>query len=68
MDSGMGLDLARYHIADMLRDAEEERLNRLLPKRERTGAIDAVGFRARIARLVGGLAALRPGGPRHAGA
>ena len=67
MDSGVLLDLAKYHIADLLKEAEMDRLNQLLPKPERTGAIDAVGFRARIARLRDNLPVLRSGGPRPAG-
>lgn len=67
MDSGVLLDLAKLHISDLLKEAEQDRLNQLLPKTERTGAIDAVGFRARIARLRGSLPALRSGGPRPAG-
>jgi hypothetical protein len=68
MDSGMALELAKYHIADLHREAEQERLARQLPKRERNGAIDAVGFRARIGRLLGGFPPLRSGGPSTAGA
>jgi len=67
MDSGMGMELAKYHIADMLRDAERNRLGRQ-QKGDRSGAIDAVGFRTRIARLLGSFPALGSGGPRPVGA
>jgi hypothetical protein len=68
MDSGMHLELAKFHIADMLREAEQDRLARQVRKPDRSNSIDAVGFRARIARLLGGVPAIHAGGPRAAGA
>jgi hypothetical protein len=66
MDSGMTLELAKYHIADLLREAEQDRLARQVQKRDRAGAIDAVGFRERLSRLLGGFPSSHPSGPRTA--
>ena len=68
MDSGMSLMLAKCHIADLLREAEQDRLARQVGKAERSGAIDAVGFRERLARLLGGFPPLSSGGFRWASA
>ena len=67
MDSGMGLDLAKYRIADLLREAEQDHLARQLRQANR-GAIDAVGLRERIGRLLGTFPTLGANGPKPAGA
>jgi hypothetical protein len=46
-------DLARLRIAEDLRQAERERLVREAGSTRRGGAIDAMPFRDRIARLFG---------------
>jgi hypothetical protein len=61
----MTLELAKYHIADMLRDAEQDRLARQVRK-DRAGSIDAVGFRERLSRLLAGFPAIHSSGPRQA--
>jgi hypothetical protein len=64
----MGLELAKYHIADLLKEAEQNRLARQIQKAERSGAIDATGFRERFSRLLSGFPPVRSSGPRTAGA
>ncbi len=66
MDSGVTLDLAKYHIADLLREAEQDRLAKQVQKAERAGAIDAVGFRERLSRLLAGFPPVSSSGPRTA--
>jgi hypothetical protein len=63
----MNLDLAKYHIADLMREAEQDRLARQLRQAD-SPVIDAVGLRERIGRLLGGFPALRANGPKPAGA
>ena len=67
MDSGMTLDLAKFHIADLMRDAEQDRLARQLRQASHP-TIDAVGFRERIGRLLGSFPTLRDDSPKPAGA
>jgi hypothetical protein len=63
----MNLDLAKLHIADMLREAEQNRLARELRQAD-SPVIDAIALRDRAGRLLGRLQALRPNRPRAAGA
>jgi len=61
-------DLNKLHINDMLREAEQLRLNRQLGAPKHEGSIDAVSFRQRISRLVRDLPAVHIGGSRPASA
>lgn len=49
-------ELAKLKIAEDLRMAERERMVRRAADDRDSGAIDAVGFRDRVARLFGGSA------------
>ena len=66
MDSGMSFELNKLHIADLHREADQARLARLIPKAQRTSSIDAVGFRARIARRLGTFRPIGAGGQNPA--
>ncbi len=63
MDTIMRLDHAKHRMDDLREEAERDRLVQQY-KTNRAGAIDAVGFRARIARLIGAVPPLGSGGPR----
>jgi len=67
--AGMAYDLAKLHINELLRDAEQERLAKQAAagRHAGLGPIDASAFRERLSRLIGGLP-LVPAGPRPAGA
>jgi hypothetical protein len=53
MHPDIAYDLAKLKIAEDLRIAERERLVRQAGRRRQSGAIDAVSFRDRVARLFG---------------
>jgi len=53
MHPDIAYDLAKLKIAEDLRTAERERLVRQAGRRRDSGAIDAVAFRDRVARLFG---------------
>jgi hypothetical protein len=53
MHPDIAYDLAKLKIAEDLRIAERERLIRQAGRRRDSGAIDAVTFRDRVARLFG---------------
>jgi hypothetical protein len=53
MHPDIAYDLAKLKIAEDLRIAERERLIRQAGRRRDSGAIDAVSFRDRVARLFG---------------
>src|SRR6266508_481163 len=53
MHPDIAYDLAKLKIAEDLRAAERERLIRQAGRRRDSGAIDAVAFRDRVARLFG---------------
>jgi hypothetical protein len=67
MDTIMRLDLAKDRMARLVSEAERERLVREF-KIDRNGTIHTIGFRTRIARLMGNVPPLGTGGPRPAGA
>jgi hypothetical protein len=53
MHPDIAYDLAKLKIAEDLRIAERERLVRQAGSHRHSGAIDAVSFRDRVARLFG---------------
>jgi hypothetical protein len=53
MHPDIAYDLAKLKIAEDLRIAERERLVRQAGSQRNSGAIDAVSFRDRVARLFG---------------
>ncbi len=61
-------ELAKLRIAEDLRQAEHERLVRRAGASRSSGAIDAVPFRERIARLFGTAWPAARGGAAQAGA
>ena len=63
MDTIMRLDQAQHRMAELREEAERDRLVQQY-RTNRAGAIDAVGFRARIARLIGVIPPLGSGSPR----
>jgi hypothetical protein len=67
--AGMAYELAKLHIDDLLREAEQERLAKQAAAGRRAGLdpVDAVGFRERLSRLISALPVV-PSGPRPAGA
>ena len=68
MDSGMTYELAKYHIADLQREADQDRLAGQIRRPQGKGVIDAAGLRERIGRLLRGFSPVNAGGPRTAGA
>jgi hypothetical protein len=54
MHPDIAYELAKLKIAEDLRTAERERMIRRAARSRNSGAIDAVGFRQRVARLFGG--------------
>lgn len=67
MDSGMTWELAQYHIADLRREADQDRLAGQIRRPEGKGFIDVTSLRERIGRLLRGFAPHNAGGPRAAG-
>jgi hypothetical protein len=67
MHTGMALDIAKERSVDALFGAQHGRPPRQLSEAESSGAIEAVGWRARIGRLLGGLPVLHSRRPRAAG-
>jgi hypothetical protein len=68
MHPDIAYEMAKLKIAEDLRIAERERLVRQAARRRDSGAIDAVGFRDRIARLFGNLPPSQSNRSRPAGA
>lgn len=60
--------LAKLRIDELQREAERDRQARRARDARRRGAIDAVGYRERLARMLGGFPPLGTRGPRPAGA
>jgi hypothetical protein len=60
--------LAKLRIDELQREAERDRLARRARDVRSSGAIDAVGYRERLGRILGGFPPLGTRGPRPAGA
>ena len=59
--------LAQVKMAELQSEAERDRLARRARETRSSGAIDAVGYRERLARILGGFPPLQARGPRSTG-